>query len=364
MIISMRDVWDKAVGRHHIYVKRVIADALLSTSATPVTSPTLRALLTEPGLVETLAIGKPDKLKLIVDRVELERKKATEAERNTFDSEAEHVFDYGAFSDKDREGWNAYELCRLSRYRLCPYCQQAFAFTVVTRRKPKLGKRGKLGKPGSKRGFRPTLDHYYPKSLYPYLGLSLYNLVPACQVCNSSLKSRTDFYAQEHLHPLRDDECLTFELGAKAYLQYRQRPTAGLELQVVNGNAQLTGAAEASIETFMLNKRYGAHTLELARWIESVRHWTPEEICRRAAQFGATDAESITRFEAMLFNFDRRDHRHEMLGRIKVDLYNAVHVASPAMPAGSAPFATTVAGSANACTQSAGAQHPARPTTA
>lgn len=337
MIISMPDVWDKAVGRHHNYVKKIVADALLPKAATPITSPLLKGLLASPSQVRALAVGRPDELKAILDAVEPQRKLATEAEHQTFDLEAEHVFNYGAFSDKDKEGWNAYELCTVSRYRLCPYCQQAFAFTVVGRHKPKLGKKGKLGKPGKKRGFRPTLDHYYPKSLYPYLGLSLYNLVPACQACNSSLKSRADFYTHKHLHPLRDAECLTFQLGAKAYLHYRQRPTAGLALEVLNGNAQLAGAATASIDTFMLNKRYGAHTTELARWIESVRHWTPDEVARRAAQFGATDAESIARFEAMLFNFDRRDFRHEMLGRIKIDLYDAVQAAPPAAPAPTTP---------------------------
>ncbi|MCG3687577.1 hypothetical protein L5E75_03975 [Aliarcobacter butzleri] len=33
-----------------------------------------------------------------------------------------------------------------------------------------------------------TLDHYYNKALYPYLALSLYNLIPSCYICNSKLK--------------------------------------------------------------------------------------------------------------------------------------------------------------------------------
>ncbi|TCL67476.1 hypothetical protein EV196_10232 [Mariniflexile fucanivorans] len=31
---------------------------------------------------------------------------------------------------------------------------------------------------------KPELDHYYPKSLYPYFGVSFYNLIPSCQSCN------------------------------------------------------------------------------------------------------------------------------------------------------------------------------------
>lgn len=28
------------------------------------------------------------------------------------------------------------------------------------------------------------LDHFYPKSLYPFFALSLYNLIPVCGTCN------------------------------------------------------------------------------------------------------------------------------------------------------------------------------------
>jgi len=38
----------------------------------------------------------------------------------------------------------------------------------------------------TKNGF--TLDHFMDKGTYPYLALSLYNLVPSCYVCNSKVK--------------------------------------------------------------------------------------------------------------------------------------------------------------------------------
>ena len=39
---------------------------------------------------------------------------------------------------------------------------------------------------GSKNGF--TLDHFINKAKYPFLALSLYNLIPSCYICNSKLK--------------------------------------------------------------------------------------------------------------------------------------------------------------------------------
>ena len=31
---------------------------------------------------------------------------------------------------------------------------------------------------------KPQIDHFYPKSIYPFFAASFYNLVPSCQTCN------------------------------------------------------------------------------------------------------------------------------------------------------------------------------------
>ena len=52
--------------------------------------------------------------------------------------------------------------------KVCPYCNRLFTTTVNTK-----GHR-----------IRPQLDHFRNKSKYPFLALSINNLVPACGVCN------------------------------------------------------------------------------------------------------------------------------------------------------------------------------------
>lgn len=51
---------------------------------------------------------------------------------------------------------------------VCPYCNRQYTFTInrVTK------------------SIRPQLDHFYPKSRYPYFALSFYNLIPCCPECN------------------------------------------------------------------------------------------------------------------------------------------------------------------------------------
>jgi hypothetical protein len=49
----------------------------------------------------------------------------------------------------------------------CPYCNRNYIYHL-----------SKLGK------IKPQIDHFYPKSKYPFLGVSFYNLIPSCQTCN------------------------------------------------------------------------------------------------------------------------------------------------------------------------------------
>lgn len=60
----------------------------------------------------------------------------------------------------------------------CYYCNIDYVNTYNT----KNGKKNKF-----------TLDHYFDKSTYPYLALSLYNLIPSCYSCNSKLKITNEF---------------------------------------------------------------------------------------------------------------------------------------------------------------------------
>ena len=61
--------------------------------------------------------------------------------------------------------------------KVCPYCNMNYVVPIY-------GIKGKA---------RADLDHFYAKHVYPYLSMSIYNLVPACKVCNSSFKRGKEF---------------------------------------------------------------------------------------------------------------------------------------------------------------------------
>ncbi|HIF9536473.1 TPA: hypothetical protein ACX6S7_000676 [Photobacterium damselae] len=59
---------------------------------------------------------------------------------------------------------------------------------------------------------RPDLDHFYPKSRFPFLALSLFNLIPAGGVCNQKHKRNTSMLGYMHpcLDSIQDDTFFHF----------------------------------------------------------------------------------------------------------------------------------------------------------
>lgn len=70
------------------------------------------------------------------------------------------------FSDYSNGGW----LTKKLNITTCPYCNRQYTFTIY--------------KGLNKLKTRPQLDHFFPKSIYPFLALSFYNLIPSCPTCN------------------------------------------------------------------------------------------------------------------------------------------------------------------------------------
>jgi len=63
---------------------------------------------------------------------------------------------------------NGVWLAKKLNIKVCPYCNRQYTFTINH----------------NDVSTRHEFDHFYPKSVYPYLALSFYNLVPSCSTCN------------------------------------------------------------------------------------------------------------------------------------------------------------------------------------
>lgn len=89
----------------------------------------------------------------------------------------DNVFRYGIFSQKRPEGKRSvYQLLSMLSVSVCPYCNRQYITTVAHGR----------------HNVRPQFDHFHNKKDFPYLALSINNLVPCCGVCNLLKSDETD----------------------------------------------------------------------------------------------------------------------------------------------------------------------------
>jgi len=83
------------------------------------------------------------------------------------------------------------KISKLSSVKTCPYCNAMLAVNVIRDRDDSLKA-------------RLQLDHFFPKSRYPYLSISLFNLIPSCANCNHS-KGNNDVNLDNDFHLYTED---------------------------------------------------------------------------------------------------------------------------------------------------------------
>ena len=73
-------------------------------------------------------------------------------------------------------------LCALWDLTVCPYCavERIEAYARLN--------------------MRPELDHFYPRARFPFLAVSLFNLIPSCVICNQKCKRNHPMLG--HAHPM------------------------------------------------------------------------------------------------------------------------------------------------------------------
>lgn len=150
----------------------------------------------------------------------------------------EIVFNYSGIISGNKE--NSYWLAhKVGRYT-CTYCNRQYTITVDS-------------VDGKNHLTRPQFDHWFPKENYPLLSLNLYNLIPSCSICNSSIKGRELFSLDTHIHP---------------YLQINDNPNFIFVPQVstganrswtVNLERKKGSKEDNTIKSFKLDELYDAH---------------------------------------------------------------------------------------------------------
>jgi hypothetical protein len=104
-------------------------------------------------------------------------------------------------SQVNRGIWLAKQL----NIKTCPYCNAQYTVLATDSKNNSIAK------------FQ--FDHFFSKDKYPYLSISLYNLIPCCANCNIT-KSKKVLNLKDHYHPYY----LDFAQYFKFYLKYNPDP--------------------------------------------------------------------------------------------------------------------------------------------
>ncbi len=164
------------------------------------------------------------------------------------------IIDYSNFSDKHPNKYDAYDLAKALNVRTCLYCNRMYTLTI------------EKGKKREDKITRPQFDHFFDKADNPLLGLSIYNLIPSCNICNSTLKGRKKFNLKNNIHPYIDDITVNYSF---TYDVENIESLLGTDSEV---NVWITyndlikekeEAAKKSVEIFKLNEIMSAHSEEL-----------------------------------------------------------------------------------------------------
>jgi len=151
-----------------------------------------------------------------------------------------------------------------------------------------------------KNGF--TLDHYIDKSTYPFLALSLYNLIPSCYTCNSKVKGTDEI---NNLSPSSSkfdfkDKVKFTTFIVNSDLQIKSEKDFKLLLK-----ENFSNDYTEYIDGFMLNERYEYHKYKVIEMINKRKSY-PDSRIKELANLTQKTEEEVKQdlFGAYLFEDD------------------------------------------------------------
>ncbi|WP_459195673.1 HNH endonuclease [Wukongibacter baidiensis] len=202
---------------------------------------------------------------IIGNQMRLEELKRNIGEVNDVGVKTYFENQYRDFRELKRD-WGGAKLIKLLNTSVCLYCNRNFIDTY--KEKDDYKSNGQL-------------DHFYPKEKYPYLALSLYNLIPSCPTCNH-IKSnqdgdfiypyddndgefgkdavfRTDFYTHKDIERIETGEKIENKHRFDITYLSGNSDNFKIELKIEDEKSTKGKKIKKSIETFKLDTIYSFH---------------------------------------------------------------------------------------------------------
>jgi len=132
-------------------------------------------------------------------------------EKLVFEEDANILY----FHWEEKPQWSGWLFLKELGASTCSYCNSDGVFTLKYEQQVKENKGQKKQRVIKHK--KSELDHFWPRAEFPFLGLSLYNLVPSCTRCNRNIKGANYEPLGEMVHPYSHD----FHDGAKFYAVFK-----------------------------------------------------------------------------------------------------------------------------------------------
>jgi len=156
----------------------------------------------------------------------------------------------------------------------CYFCNIEFINTFIT-------KGEKI-----KNGF--TLDHYIDKGKYPYLALSLYNLIPSCYTCNSKVKR---VHSVETLSPASNNFDFDDKVKFKTFMQNKNLQIEHKDDFSLLLKEDFSDIYKQYIDVFELDGRYKYHKYKVIEMISKRKEYPNSRIKELALLTQKTEEE-------------------------------------------------------------------------
>lgn len=259
--------------------------------------------------VERLLIAEPRELKQLNDDITIEIGQLPK-DKHPKEGDIETIFDYSGIFDSSSKN-KAYELALHIGAATCCYCNRQYTFTVVTNQ----------NKNKDDRLTRPAFDHWFPKSRYPLMSISLYNLIPSCTICNSSAKGDHDVNLNDYIHP---------------YVHLPGRPKIKFVADVATDSdyswtikieREANSPEDNTVRMFYLDELYKKHDLLELKDIMDFKTKYPDNFLKTLMDFmeeSKLKAEELTQEDVyrMMFGIEMNEERQleRPFGKMKFDI--------------------------------------------
>ena len=185
------------------------------------------------------------------------------ATKSAYKSALKLVFDYDRFTGH-YSGYGAYAFAVNLGVNVCPYCNRQYTFTLDK-------KNGRT---------RPELDHFLDRAKNLYFGVSFFNLVPSCHICNSNLKGTKKFSNDTHLNPYTTcfNDVLNFSIGIKTvdFINGKHKSFTINQIPAPGALPANVDKAKRNAAVFQHSELYNNHQDLVKELLLKAYHYTPK----------------------------------------------------------------------------------------